>query len=212
MRCGSPLLALCTASALLSGSSCAPPPPEVRLQTAAPACDFDGIDTSSLPQAAWEQSRQFDGQREHQRLRPGEAEPTGPRHIRIAIDASHHTSKQMSLYAQPGPGGLWRAEIVERSGDGGLMPAPEKVTRRERVFSAAQSAEIERLLADPCLHSEPTQITTRFSSVAGVPEYCSSMVTTEAVVVTPAKTRRSVQACGSWGVTGRLTRLLAHSR
>jgi hypothetical protein len=145
-------------------------------------------------------------------LRPGEAEPDGARQVRIAIDATHHTSNQMSLYAQPGPDGLWRADIVESSGDGGLLPAPEELRRRQRVFSAADSVEIDRLLADPCLHSEPTNITTQFSGVPGVPEYCTSMVATEVVVVTAAGARRSVQECGSWGVAGRLARLLAHGR
>ena len=206
-----PLPALCCTLALLGAPSCARPPEEAPLQSAAPACDFDGTDTARLPKAAWEPSSRLNGQREHERLRPGEAEPEAPRQVRIAIDATHHTSNQMSLYAQPGPDGLWRADIVESSG-GGLARAPEETRRRERVFSASQSAEIDRLLADPCFQSEPTQITTGFNGVPGVPEYCSSMVVTEVVAVTAAGTRRSVQECGSWGVAGRLVRLLAPSR
>lgn len=209
MRGGPSLLGLC--AGLLGVWSCAQAPVAARLQAAAPVCDFDGIDTESLSPAAWEQSRRLDGRREHQRLRPGQPEPTAPRQVRIAIDATHHTSNQMSLYAARGPDGLWRADVVESSG-GGMSPATEKITRTERAFSPVESARIERLLADSCLYSEPTRITTELGSVAGLPEYCSSMVVTEVVVVTASGTRRSVQECGSWGVAGRLARLLAHGR
>lgn len=100
-------------------------------------------------------------------------------------------------------GGLWTVH-VEREGP---RPLGEEA-RSTSTLSKAQGHELEAVLGNPCLYAEPSLIGNEYPSASERSGHCFDGANTFVDIDFERRRRTAVQACATYGLTGKLVALI----
>jgi len=166
------------------------------------ACPNDGpVDFSRLvgPTAHWTPQEPDDEHFLRERLRRLEdgAEQRAPVQVWTIGSMAPGQSK---FTATRGASGLWTL-TQDREGDSSA--GHSRIT-----LSSAESEQLDRMLADACLYAEPEIIDNEYPSADGKSGVCFDGANTYVDIDFAGRRRAAVQACETYGLTGKLVNLL----
>ena len=99
--------------------------------------------------------------------------------------------------------GLW---VVHRERAGG--PAAGGKADSQFDLPRVKGHELEAMLSNPCLYAEPALIGNEYPTASGESGHCRDGANTFVDIYFEGRRRAAVQACDTYGLTGKLVKLI----
>jgi hypothetical protein len=112
------------------------------------------------------------------------------------------TPGRRTIVATRSAGGAWRLTLDTETLSGGDR------THAQITLAKSEGEELDRMLANPCLYTEPALVGRDFPVTWGRTGVCWDGVNTALSVNLAGRRRAAVQICEHYGLTGQLAGLL----